>query len=166
MTSFAGWRLTTWLPALITLWVGERVPARSPARRPRRLVSLLGLPMPFRKPRESACGLRQDGKLALPSYGVGEELFAPRCCPAATGQGLLEIGDDVPDILNAYRQAHEIGRDSRSGLLLDRELLVRSRGRMDYQRLGVAYICQQAEQFERVDQRLSGFITTADTESQ
>ena len=67
-----------------------------------------------------------------------------RGCAAGHFECLIQIGEDVADILDANRQPHHLGRDARGSLLLRAQLLVRGRGRMDDERLGVADVGQQA----------------------
>ena len=78
--------------------------------------------------------------------------------------GLVEIGDDVANVLDADRQADEFGRDAGCGLLLYGELLVGGGGRMNDEGLGVADVGNERKKFEGVDELLARFVTTLDAE--
>ena len=75
--------------------------------------------------------------------------------PLAVGDGLIEIGEDVADILDADGESDQLGGHAGAGLLLDGKLLVRGGRGMDDQRLGIADIGQQRKQLERVDELLA-----------
>src|SRR5471032_616996 len=66
-------------------------------------------------------------------------------------QSLLQIGDDVVSLFEAYRQANYVGARTGPDPLLLGELAVRRRGGMDDQALGVADVGHVAEQLDRVD---------------
>ena len=97
---------------------------------------------------------------------------AHRCAAARAGERmavggfdrLVEIGDDVADVLDAHREPHHFRRHAGGGLLLRRQLLVRGRGGVDHQRLGVADVRQQAEQLQRVDELLARLVAALDAE--
>src|SRR3712207_7579068 len=55
-------------------------------------------------------------------------------------QRLVEVGDDVARVLDADRQAHEVGRHAGRDLLLGRELPVRGGGRVDHEAPRVAQV--------------------------
>ena len=54
------------------------------------------------------------------------------------GDGLVEVGEDVADVLGADGEANHLGRDAGVGLLLDGELRVGGGGGMDDEGFGVA----------------------------
>ena len=68
------------------------------------------------------------------------------------GQGLVEIGDDVVDVLDADREAHVAGRHAAGQLIGRAQLRVRRAGRMDGQRAGIADVGHVIEELERIDE--------------
>ena len=77
---------------------------------------------------------------------------------------LVEIGEDIADVFDAHREPDHFRRHAGIGLLLDRELLVRRRCRVNHQRLGVADVGHQREEFQRIDQLLPGLVSALDAE--
>ena len=77
----------------------------------------------------------------LPSSATWQLLVA-----VGSLDGLIEIGEDIANVLDADGEADQLGRDAGAGLLLDGELLVRGGGGMDDERLGVADVGQQREE--------------------
>ena len=55
------------------------------------------------------------------------------------GQGLFQVGQDVLDVLDAHRQADEVGGDAGGGQLLFRELPVGGGGGVEHAGLGVGH---------------------------
>src|SRR5665811_1033245 len=83
-----------------------------------------------------------------------------RGCGAGSGRdsnGLVEVGDDVVDVLEADRDSDQIGRHAAGDLILSRELRVGGGCGVDDQALGLADIGQQAEELDRVDELAAGF---------
>ena len=78
--------------------------------------------------------------------------------------GLVEIGEDVADVLDADREADEFRGDPGGELFFDGELLVGRRGGVNDQRFGVADVGQQREELEGVDQFLAGFVAAFNSE--
>lgn len=63
--------------------------------------------------------------------------------------GLLDVGRDVINVLDADRDADEVRGDAGALELVRAQLLVRGAGRVDDQRLGVADIGEVAQQLLR-----------------
>src|SRR5579863_5566856 len=55
-------------------------------------------------------------------------------------QSLIEVGNDVANIFNTHRKPHHPRSYSGRRLLFNRKLLMRCRGRVNHQRLGIADI--------------------------
>ena len=72
------------------------------------------------------------------------------------GQGLIQVGQDVVQRLDADREPDKVGRDAGRVLLLLAQLLVRRRGGMDGQAARVANVGQVAEQLQVLDKRAPG----------
>src|SRR5882757_7544768 len=67
-------------------------------------------------------------------------------------QRLREIVDDVACRLDADRQPHQLLADAGGLELLGVHLLMRGRGGMDHQRLGIADIGEMADHAQRFDE--------------
>src|SRR5690606_28139459 len=80
------------------------------------------------------------------------------------GQSLVDILDDVVDVLDADREAHELRRDPARLLLLGRELGVRRGRRMYRQALRVADVREVAEELETLDELPAGLEPALDAE--
>src|SRR5690606_29491226 len=81
------------------------------------------------------------------------------------GEGLVDIGDDVVDMLDAHRNAHQVFRNASPRQLFRAELAVRGRSRVAGQRLGVADIDQPQDHVQRVDELAACFHTALDAEA-
>jgi hypothetical protein len=57
--------------------------------------------------------------------------------------GIVEVSENVANILYTHGQPHQLGADAGVALLLDAELLVGGRSRVDDQRFGITDIRQQ-----------------------
>src|SRR5690606_10877455 len=68
------------------------------------------------------------------------------------GQTFFDVLDDVVDVLDADRQAHELRRDAGRPLLLLVELRMRRRRRMDRETLRVSDVREVAEELEPFDE--------------
>ena len=62
--------------------------------------------------------------------------------------GLIEIGKDIANILDAHGEAHQFRSDAGGGLLLCGKLLVGGGSGVNDQRFGVADVGQQREKLE------------------
>jgi pimeloyl-ACP methyl ester carboxylesterase len=82
-----------------------------------------------------------------------------------SGESNLEVGDDVVDALEAHREAHQAGLDTRRALLLVVELTVGGRRRVDHQGANVAQVGQLIVQLECVGERLAGGAAALDDEA-
>jgi hypothetical protein len=71
---------------------------------------------------------------------------------AETASACFDVGDDVVDVLDAHRDAHQILRDAGARQFLGVELAVRGRGRVAGERLGVADVDQPQDHLQRVDE--------------
>src|SRR5882762_2601827 len=67
-------------------------------------------------------------------------------------------------MLDAYADPHLVGLHPRGDLLLFAELLMRRRGRMDHQGLGVPDIGKMAGQLQGVDELAGIFLAALDAE--
>jgi len=76
------------------------------------------------------------------------------------GKGLVEVGEDVVDVLDADGEADKFGADATGELLLGGELRMGRGGRVNRQRLGVTKVGNVGEQLERVDELCSRFCST------
>ncbi len=76
------------------------------------------------------------------------------------GKGLVEVGEDVVDMLNADGEADKFWADTTGELLLGGELRMGRGGRVNRQRLGVTKVGNVGEQLERVDKLCSRFCST------
>src|SRR5205085_11181751 len=79
-------------------------------------------------------------------------------------QRLAEIVDDVAGGLDADRQPHQLLADAGSPKLLGVHLLVRGRGGVDHQRLGVADTGEMADHAQRLDELAPCGPATLDAE--
>ena len=79
------------------------------------------------------------------------------------GDGLRKVGDDVVDVLQAHGHADKVRRDASCGLVGLGQLLVRGRGGVDHQRLGVADVGQVRCQLDRIDKLFRGRETIAES---
>jgi hypothetical protein len=67
-------------------------------------------------------------------------------------QGVLEVGLDVLDVLDAHRHPHQVRAYAGALLLGFRQLLVGGGRRVDDQRLGIADVGQVTGQLDVVDE--------------
>ena len=67
---------------------------------------------------------------------------------------LPQIPQDVVDILDADRQPDHVGTDSAGGKILIRQLLVRSRRRMNDEALAIAHIREMGEELHVLNEFL------------
>jgi hypothetical protein len=81
-------------------------------------------------------------------------------------QGLIDVGQDVVDVLEAYRQPDEVGRYASGELLLCRELLVRGGGRVDGQAARVAHVRDVRDQLQCIDELAALFGAALDAEAE
>ena len=81
------------------------------------------------------------------------------------GEGLVEIGNDVVDVLDADRKADIAGRHAAGQLIGRTELRVRGAGRMDGQRSRIAYVRHVIEELERVNEARAGLNTLLELEA-
>ena len=68
----------------------------------------------------------------------------------AGGERLCDVGDDVPRVFDADRQADQVGRYACGRQLLVGELAVRVARGMKYRSARVGYVRDDRAQFERV----------------
>src|SRR5690606_19761633 len=80
------------------------------------------------------------------------------------GETLLDVLDDVVDVLEADRQAHELRRDPAGLLLLRRQLRMRRRRRMDREAPRVADVREVAEELEPLDELAARLEPALDAE--
>ena len=79
-----------------------------------------------------------------------------------SGEGLVEVGEDVVDVLDADAEANEFGGDAAFHLLLDVELTVGGGGWVNSQGFGVANVGDVGVEFERLDEFFAGFGSAFD----
>ena len=79
-------------------------------------------------------------------------------------KSLIEVGEDVVDVLDAYGEADEFGFDASRELLFCGELGVSCGCWMDRERLGISEVGDVGEHFQRVDELGSRFGSTFDSE--
>src|SRR3546814_7662615 len=82
------------------------------------------------------------------------------------GKSLVDIDNDVVDMLDADRQAHEILGNAGAGELFRVELSVCRRRRMAGERFRVADIDQPQDHLEPVDELCARFLSALDAEVQ
>src|SRR3546814_7886066 len=80
------------------------------------------------------------------------------------GKSLVDIDNDVVDMLDADRQAHEILGHAGAGELFRVELAVCRRRRMAGERFRVADIDQPQDHLEPVDELCARFLSALDAE--
>src|SRR5690625_932323 len=73
-------------------------------------------------------------------------------------EGLFEIGDDIIDMLKAYRYTDKILLDATGRLLFVAQLLVRGGCRVDHQCLGISDVGQMARHLDTLDECLGRII--------
>src|ERR1035437_3336212 len=78
--------------------------------------------------------------------------------------GLVEVGDDVVDVLDADRDANQLRSHAAGDLIGRRQLLVSGGCGVDDQTLRVADVGQQAEELDRVDELAAGVDATLEPE--
>src|SRR5690554_3071370 len=81
-------------------------------------------------------------------------------------QGLGDVGNDVFNVFNADRQAHQVFTDTRTLELVSVELAVSGGSRVASQRLRIADVHQPQDQAHGVDEFGAGFTTAFDAETQ
>src|SRR5690606_29878241 len=80
-------------------------------------------------------------------------------------EGLVNVGDDVVDVLDAHRNPHKVLGDAGGGEFFGVELAVGCRGRVAGQGFGVADIDQTIDHLEAVDELAACFTATLDAEA-
>src|SRR5580692_1024263 len=90
--------------------------------------------------------------------------FAGPSVAVGSLDGLVEVGKNIPNVLDSDGKANQLGCDAGPSLLLDGELLMGGRGGVNHQRLRVANVCDEREEFEGVDQFLARLVATLDPE--
>ena len=78
---------------------------------------------------------------------------------------LVDVGNNVLHLLDAYGEADEIGGDPCRNLLLRRQLLVGRGSGMNDQRLGVTDVGQVRQELHAIDKFLACLHTTPDAET-
>src|SRR6185312_7447457 len=81
-------------------------------------------------------------------------------------QSLLQVGDDVLHLFDAYRQANDVRPGAGGDPLLVGELAVRGRGGVDDQALGIADIGNVGEQIDAVDHLHADLVAALDAEGE
>jgi hypothetical protein len=81
-------------------------------------------------------------------------------------QGLFEVGLDVLDVFDADGDPDQVRTHSGGRLLVGGQLLMRGRGRMDHESLGVAHVGQVAGQFNGVDELARSIESAGYSEAQ
>ena len=79
-------------------------------------------------------------------------------------EGLIEVGEDIVDVLDADGEADEFRRDATGGLLGVCELGVSGAGGVDGKALGVADIGEVGEEFEALDECAPSGVAPFDAE--
>src|ERR1700730_4904591 len=126
-----------------TPWTGSSGPCRS---RPMRL------PPPAPPPGSG------------PAPGPGPTGGARRPLRLGAAERLVQVPQDVLHVLDADRDADQLGPDARGPQLLVAQLLVGRRTGVDDQLLGVPHVGQVAEQLDRLDEPLAGGPSALDAE--
>ena len=80
-------------------------------------------------------------------------------------EGLIEIGKDVVNVLDADRKPHIAVGDAGLRLLLWRKLRVRGAGRVDRERAYIADVGDVIEHLQAVDELASGIATALELEA-
>ena len=125
------------------------------------------LPMAVDSSRKNApCALGGTGTAAepVPSFaqarsGMSRATFSSLLRRV---QCLVEVSLDVGQVFDADTEADELGVDAGGALFLVGELLVRGRGGVDDQRLGVTDVCQVAAQLDVGDELLARLAAAFD----
>ena len=91
-------------------------------------------------------------------------MFCLRCLYCRCGKALFQIGDDVVDVLGSDGQTDGIRVDVLILELFCRELGVGGGGRVNDQALHIGDVCQQRENFQRVDESVRFFYASLDIE--
>ena len=101
--------------------------------------------------RRRAAGQHRDSEKS-----EGLEIANHRRLLLRSGDGLVQVPDNIVDIFDAHGDPHQVLADSGRGLLLVVQLLVRGRSRVNDQALGVAEVGQVREDLHGVDQLAPG----------
>src|SRR5690606_6750690 len=82
------------------------------------------------------------------------------------GEGLFDIGNDVIDMLDADRDAHQVFRYAGLFQLFGRKLAMGGGGRVAGQRLGVTDIDEAQDHLQRIDEAPAGFLAALDAKGE
>ena len=93
-------------------------------------------------------------------------MFCLRCLYCRCGKALFQIGDDVVDVLRTDGETDGIRVDVLILELFCRELGVGGGGRVNDQALHIGDVCQQRENFQRVDESVSLLHTALDVKGE
>ena len=94
-----------------------------------------------------------------PAAGVGGR-------PSGLIEGLIEVGDDVVDALDADRKPHHVRPGTGLGLLLVGELAVRGGRRVDDEAPRIADIGEMREHVHGIDHLEARFVAALDAEGE
>src|SRR5208283_271091 len=79
-------------------------------------------------------------------------------------QPAIEVGSNIANVLDPDGEANQLRRHTRVALFGLAQLLVRGRRGMNHQRLGIAYVGEEAEQLQGIDEPFASLEASTNSE--